>query len=155
MPPAYAGRRYRPLEVNLMITIDLLARARTRSRGFLAAFRTLFALAFVLLLAGGASTGFAVQAALVIAVIGVLMPLANAILTKPSASDTVKSIVSVFLAGLGAVSAALANVHGTTSVKGIVIVFVGGAVAAGGLKWAWLEKVEDWLRSLTGSIGIG
>lgn len=113
-------------------------------------------LAVALLLAGGADTvKLPVQAAYVTAIIAVLTPIANALVTKPGASGTLKSVVSIVLAGLGAVGAKVAGVSGVTSGWEILGVFAAASVAAGGLKFAWLNTIEDWIRSATNFIGLG
>ena len=132
----------------------MLTLARTRR----STYRRLCALVMVtgaLVLAGGADTvKFPVQAAYVTAIIAVLTPIVNAIATKPTASPTVKSIVSIILAGLGAVGAKLAGVSGVTSGWEILGVFAAASVAAGGLKFAWLDTIEDWIRQATSFVGL-
>lgn len=96
-----------------------------------------------------------VDAGLVAAVAGILIPLLNTLLTKLTASPLLKSIVAVVLAGVTAVAAAVAGVSGATDVKGLALVFLLALVSAAGHRFTWLSGVENWLARTFPNRGLG
>lgn len=96
-----------------------------------------------------------IDAALVGLAVGFLIPLANALVVKFSATPVVKSLVGVVLAGLTAVGAWVADVHGVVTVKQIALVALTAIVAAGGaLASTWLDTAKSWIEEkIPGGIG--
>jgi hypothetical protein len=98
-----------------------------------------------------------VETGLVISVGGLVIPLLNALFTKVSASDTLKTLVSIVLAcATSAVAWATdLGVGASGKIEDLLLVALGAGLAAGGFKKAWLDQAEQKFRVVTGSFGVG
>lgn len=97
-----------------------------------------------------------VDASLVALGAGFLIPLLTAFVTKPTANAWLKSAIAVVLAGVSAVGAKVADVHGAVNVKQLAAVGALALVAAGGARLSTLlGTIEDWLSAKTAKWGLG
>lgn len=97
-----------------------------------------------------------VDASLVALACAFLIPLVGTVLTKPTANAWLKSGVAVVLAGLTAVGAKVADVHGAVSVKQLAAVGALALIGAGGARLSTLiGTAEDWLSAKTAKWGLG
>ena len=96
-----------------------------------------------------------VDAALLAAVAGLVILLLNALITKLDASPNLKSVVAVVLAGVTAIGANVANVHGVVDLKSTLLVGLTALIAAAGHKWSWASGIEQVVAKKTANTGLG